>query len=181
MRAMGEAVKFESEGAFRDWVQSELSRQLESGDGSYVVLRSKNVNDIIICKASPAPNIAAFVEVKYAKASSGRIGVGDGRGGGFQPEILIRRPAYFEQFTRWLVASEVGVAVLADSDTVRRHAVGGEFREGKQNNIQPDLISEENGAFPLADTPVRIIEWLKSLVGAAQQAAAPDGRSGQER
>ena len=178
--AMAEDMKFESEEAFRAWVQSELSRLLEPGDGSFVVLRSKNVNDIIICRESPAPNIAVFVEVKYAKASSGRIGVGDGRGGGFQPEILSRRPAYFEQFTRWLVASEVGVAVLADSNTVRRYAVGGEFREGKQNNIQPHLISGENGAFLLADAPVRIIEWLKSLAGAAQQAAAPDGRSGQE-
>ena len=63
---MREAIEFNSEAEFRDWVQLELLKQLESGDGSYLVLRSKNVNDIIICRESPPPSIAAFVEVKYA-------------------------------------------------------------------------------------------------------------------
>ena len=154
---------FSNESEFRDWVQSELQARLERQGDSYLVLQSKNVNDIIVCKNKQDGPLALFIEVKYAKGSSGRIGVGDGNGRGFQPEILIRRPDYFERYTRWLVASEGGVAVLVDCDTLRGHAVGGVFARGKQNNVRPTVFDAANQPFPLGNAPAQVAEWVKSV------------------
>lgn len=103
-----------------------------------------------------------WLEVKYHRASFGRISVGDGKGQGFQPEILVRRPGYFERYLRWLISSEAGVAVLVPSDTLRRFAVGGEYREGKQNNIQPTIFGAETRPFPLEESPKAVAEWILS-------------------
>jgi len=153
---------FEHEEHLRDWIQAELQRRLQRAGTAYVVLSSKNVNDVIVCREDADMPLAFFIEVKYAKSSSGRIGIGDGRGCGFQPEILIRKPFYFERFTRWLVASEVGVAVLVDGDTLRRHAVGGVFSMGKQNNIRYTVFDVASRPFSLGEAPDRIVEWLES-------------------
>ena len=155
--------QFQNEEEFRDWVQSELQASLEQPGSPYLVLRSKNVNDIIVCKHSGDRPVALFVEVKYAKGSSGRIGLANGKGCGFQPEILIRKPPYFEAFTRWLVASEAGIAVLVDNDTLRRHAVGGVFAEGKQNNIRETVFGQQNQPFTLQESPARLAAWLTSV------------------
>ena len=155
--------EFLNEDQFRDWVQSALQALLEPQGNSYLVLRSKNVSDIIVCKNRPVGPLALFIEVKYAKGSSRRIGVGDANGGGFQPEILIRKPDYFERYTQWLVASEAGVAVLVGCDVLRRHAVGSVFAKGKQNNIRPTVFDAENHPFPLDEAPARIAEWLQSV------------------
>jgi hypothetical protein len=151
---------FVNEEAYRDWVQVELESILTSAGSGHLVLRSKNVNDIIVCKSAGGRELALFVEVKYHRTSFGRIGLGDGKGQGFQPEILVRRPAYFERYLRWLIGSEAGVAVLVPSDTLRRFAVGGEYRERKQNNIQPTIFGAENRPFPLEESPKAVAEWI---------------------
>lgn len=153
---------FANEGQYRDWVRNELESRLTSTGPDYLVFRSKNVNDIIICKSADGRETALFVEVKYHRANFGRIGLGDGRGQGFQPEILARRPAYFERYVRWLIGSEADVAVLVSSETLRRFAVGGDYREGKQNNIQPAIFSVENRPFPLDDSAKVVAEWVVS-------------------
>ncbi len=153
---------FANEGQYRDWVQNQLESLLVSAGPQYLVLRSKNVNDIIVCKSSNGRDVALFVEVKYHRASFGRIGLGDGRGQGFQPEILARRAAYFERYVRWLIGSEAHVAVLVTSQTLRRFAVGGDYREGKQNNIQPGIFGPENRPFPLDESAKAVAEWVLS-------------------
>jgi len=155
-------VHFSREDEYRDWVQRELEVRLASGQPTYLVLASKNVNDIIVCKEKAAEDVALFVEVKYFAATKGRLGLGDGKGKGFQPEILARKPRYFERYLRWLIGCERGLAVLVSSDDLRRHAAGGVFREGKQNNIQWSVL-EENRPFPLEQSPEAVVEWLKSV------------------
>lgn len=163
MRIIDGMQEFLSEGQFRDWVLSGLQAQLDRRGNLYVVLHSKNVNDIIVCKNIADAPLALFIEVKYAKGTSGRIGMGDRKGQGFQPEILIRRPEFFERYTRWLVGSEAGLGVLADCDTLRRHAVGGVFAEGKQNNIRPSIFDPDNRPFLIEDSPGRVLAWLNSF------------------
>ncbi|MFQ5924160.1 MAG: hypothetical protein ACE5M4_15080, partial [Anaerolineales bacterium] len=149
-------VQFFKEDEYRDWVQKEL--EVRFAGTPYVVLKSMNVNDIIVCvQRSDAP-IALFVEVKYFTTSKGRLGLGDGGGRGFQPEILTRRPTYFEQYLRWLIGSERNLAVLVSSTQLWRHAAGGVFKEGKQNNIQPSVLSCENQPFPIDQSPGRVAE-----------------------
>ncbi len=153
---------FPNEAEYRDWVRSQLESLLVSAGPQYLVLRSKNVNDIIVCKTANGREVALFVEVKYYRASFGRIGLGDGRGQGFQPEILARRPAYFERYVRWLIGSEADVGVFVTSETLRRFAVGGDYREGKQNNIQPAIFGPENRPFPLDESAKVVAEWVLS-------------------
>ena len=154
-------VHFLKEDEFRDWVQKEL--ELRLAPTQYVVLKSKNVNDIIVCVQRADNAIALFVEVKYLTASKGRLGLGDGNGRGFQPEILTRRPTYFERNVRWLIGSEHGLAVLVSSDQLRRHAVGSVFKEGKQNNIQPSILGSENQPFPMEQSPGKVAMWVESI------------------
>ena len=154
-------VQFLKEDEFRDWVQKEL--ELRLAVTHYVVLKSKNVNDIVVCIQREDESIALFVEVKYFTASKGRLGLGDGDGKGFQPEILTRRPTYFEKHVRWLIGSEQGRAVLVSSDQLRRHAVGGVFKEGKQNNIQPSVLGPENQPFPMEESPAEVAKWVESI------------------
>ncbi len=153
---------FPNEAEYRDWVRNRLESLLVSAGPQYLVLHSKNVNDIIVCKTANGRELALFVEVKYHRASFGRIGLGDGRGQGFQPEILARRPAYFERYVRWLIGSEADVGVFVTSETLRRFAVGGDYREGKQNNIQPAIFGPENRPFPLDESAKVVAEWVLS-------------------
>jgi hypothetical protein len=131
--------------------------RLASGTPAFLVLASKNVNDITVCKEKTEGDIALFVEVKYYTTKKGRLGLGDGKGKGFQPEILTRRPRYFERYLRWLIGCEQGLAVLASSDDLRRYAAGGVFEEGKQNNIQYSVF-EGIQAFPLQESPEAVIK-----------------------
>ncbi len=156
-------IHFSREEEYRDWVQRELDARLVSASSKYVVLRSKNVNDIIVCKQESQRPLALFIEVKYFTAIKQRLGLGDRQGRGFQPEILVRRPQYFERYVRWLIGSQEGLAVLASSDDLRRHAVGHVFREGKQNNIQPSVFASDNRPFPLDHSPEVVIDWLESV------------------
>ena len=156
--------KFEKEEQFRDWLQKELRRKLDHPDSKYIVLDSKNVSDILICKECSSMPIVALVEVKYFKRSYGRIGIGDGEGKGFQPEILIKKPAYFEKYMRWLVASEDDVAVFVDNETVRKFAAGGRIEKGKHNNIQTTIFNNTAiGRFSIGKSSCVIIDWLESL------------------
>ena len=151
-------MKFQTEDTYRDWLLRGLRLRL----GSHaVVLDSKNVSDVVICIDTPNGPRALFLEVKYAKESAGRIGIGDAVGSGFQPEILIKRPTYFEVYTRWLIASDDGWAVLVDNTTVRNHAAGGAVATGKQNNIR-DSVFQDHRCFRIDDSVEEVAAWVES-------------------
>ncbi|MBI3798199.1 MAG: hypothetical protein HY268_14690 [Deltaproteobacteria bacterium] len=151
-------MRFQSEEALRSWVVEGLRPRLKD---RALILSSKNVNDIVICIERSSGPRALFVEVKYATIQKGRIGIGDGRGVGFQPEILVKQPSYFEAYTRWLVAAESGKAVLVDNAAIRSHAMGKLIVEGKQNNLKPSVFDE--GPFEIEDAIERIAQWVESV------------------
>ena len=154
-------MTFRDEEHFRSWLQEELARALPSP--KYVVLESKNVTDVVVCKESSAGPIAFFIEVKYYQERSGRINLGTPGAKGFQPEILMKQPKYFEKYTRWLIASKEGKAVFVDNATVRRHASGGKIDTTKQNNIQISILGARNKPFAITKAPTVIIKWLESV------------------
>jgi len=151
-------MRFQGEEELRSWVVEGLRPRLRD---RALILSSKNVNDIVICIERSAGPRALFVEVKYATIQKGRIGIGDGRGAGFQPEILVKQPSYFEAYTRWLVAAETGKAVLVDNAVVRSHAMGKQIVEGKQNNLKPSVFDES--PFEIKDSVERIAQWVESV------------------
>lgn len=112
-------------------------------------LKNKKAVDILICRDGEFPDLF-FLEVKYHQASHGRLGFGSREGGGFQPEIVMRKPNYFESHLRWIVASaeypDQGV-LFVPSETIRRYVSGGEIGE-KFNNIQERIFRENTGMQP---------------------------------
>ncbi len=108
-------------------------------------LDNKKAVDILICRDQPEPKLF-FIEVKFHKASLGRLGFGSTGGRGFQPEILQKQPAYFEQNMRWIIGNEANESeefLFLTSETIRGYVAGGVIGD-KQNNIQERIFSMEN-------------------------------------
>ncbi|MCL0077041.1 hypothetical protein M1O12_03355 [Dehalococcoidia bacterium] len=103
-----------------------------------------------------------FVEVKLYKGSHGRIGIGDGEGKGFQPEILSKRPAYFDRYLRWVISDENGKCVFANNEAVSKYLMAGKITDGQQNNISPKIFDKE-GTIEISDIADMIIDYLKTL------------------
>jgi len=83
-----------------------------------------------------------FIEVKFHKQNHGRLGFGSGKGGGFQPEIVRRRPTYFENNLRWVISSDdCDGIIFATSEDIRSYVAGGVIGE-KFNNIQNRIFRD---------------------------------------
>ena len=72
---------------------------------------------------------------------------------------IAERPAYFEAYMRWLIAAEDGWAVFVDNELVRKHASGGSFAPGKQNNIRESIFSED--AVRTEHSLSRVVRWIE--------------------
>src|SRR5262249_25800011 len=94
-----------TESEFEAHVRELIRRHATAHDPAFHALRNKKAVDIIICKDSPPPQLF-FLEIKFHRDHHGRLGFGGSKGGGFQPEIVGSRPAYFETHLRWILASE---------------------------------------------------------------------------
>ena len=86
-----------------------------------------------------------FIEVKFHVNKHGRLGFGRKGGDGFQPEILSRKPAYFENNLRWIIGSEDSAEIhFLSNEQLRKYISGGSIGK-KFNNIQKKLFTEEVG------------------------------------
>lgn len=118
-------------------------------------LESTTIGDIVISRGGTSPAIF-FLEVKYFRSSNARLGIGNGSGGGIQPEILEKGPEYLETHLRWAFANDSHNGYwLATSEVVRKFLSGGGIGR-KQNNIQPRLFDEH----PSVDQ-TRLVQELK--------------------
>ena len=133
---------FDNEWEFEQRLREIIASRVEAVDKRVRVLRHRTVGDIVIVRDGHAPAVF-FLEVKYHRASSGRLGFGDGSGGGIQPEILDTRPAYLERHLRWALGSGAhdGKFWLVGSDVLSGF-VAGEGIGRKQNNIRLGLFRD---------------------------------------
>ncbi len=137
-------MTYESESKFEAYIRQLIQEHVTMLDRRVYALRNKKAVDILICKDAPQPQLF-FIEVKYHKLKHGRLGFGSCMGGGFQPEIVSRKPAYFESNLRWALASEVHEPekiLFLSSDVIRQYLSGGEVGE-KFNNIQAKVFLEQ--------------------------------------
>jgi hypothetical protein len=140
----GYRVTYESEGKFEAYIRQLIQEHVTKLDRRIYTLRNKKAVDIIICKDTPQPQLF-FIEIKYHKSNHGRLGFGSGKGGGFQPEIVSQKPAYFETNLRWALASEVHQpekVLFLSSEVLRQYLSGGKVGE-KFNNIQAKVFREQ--------------------------------------
>jgi len=145
------------ESRVRELIKNEICKNNED----IVLLESKKVVDILICKNGSSPKLF-FIEVKYHVSKHGRLGFGSGNGVGFQPEIVSKKPDYFENNLMWVVASQdhmdTGILFLSSS-TIRKYIAGGCVGR-KYNNIQKKIFSEQQG-YSEIELIKRIKEWIE--------------------
>lgn len=137
-------MTYRNESEFEAHIRALINEHVTKAAPSIYALKNKKAVDILICKDSPPPELF-FIEVKYHQASHGRLGFGSGNGGGFQPEIVSTKPAYFERNLRWVLASadhEPGKVLFLTSEIVRRYLAGGKVAE-KFNNFQKRIFQAE--------------------------------------
>ena len=131
-----EDMNFTSERDLECYVRTLIRDHVTSRRKNIYALESKKVVDIVICRDGKTPGLF-FLEIKYYKKRYGRLALGGGVGKGFQPEIVRKKPRYFEKHLRWILATEeypeAGI-LLVDSATIRQFAAGRELAK-KHNNI----------------------------------------------
>jgi len=165
-------MKHEGEREFEAHVRGLIAKHITKETPSVYALKNKKAVDILICKDEPEP-VLFFIEVKYHKNNHGRLGFGSRKGGGFQPEIMSKKPAYFERNLRWVLASkehEPGKIIFLSSEVIRNYISGGKVGE-KFNNIQKRIFRE---AHWLSED--EFIQELRSWLGVqnAKQSAPAD-------
>lgn len=158
-------MTFQTEKEFEAHIRRLIKNRVTKLDPAVYALKNKKAVDIIVCRDTPKPRLF-FIEVKFHRPNHGRLGFGGGKGGGFQPELMIRKPAYFERNLRWALASEThqpGKVLFLTSAMVRKYVSGGKV-EKKFNNIQVKLFREQPGL--THDQFVRELRlWLGVLNG----------------
>ena len=123
-------------------------------------MESKDVFDITVCDNSLSKLF--FIEVKYFTGKKGRIGFGDRKGRGYQPEILKNDEyKFFEDHLLWVFQKENDTYyyILKNADC-RKHIAGDAIGE-KQNNFKLDLFKEEYKKTEEAFAQY-LKEWLNS-------------------
>jgi hypothetical protein len=135
--ARGEEIIFENH------IRKIINTKIIGTKKNFTLLDSKNVADIIICRNINIAKIF-FIEVKHYSPAKriGGVGFGDGEGKGFQPEILIKRPVYFENNLIWVFGqvNDDNYYILNNEDSLK-YIMGGKIGY-KQNNFQRKLFDE---------------------------------------
>jgi hypothetical protein len=128
---------------FENNIRKIINNKIICSKNYFSLLDCKNVADIIICRNTNIPKIF-FIEVKHYSPTKriGGVGFGDGKGNGFQPEILTKRPIYFENNLIWVFgqSNDDNYYILNNEDCLK-YIMGGEIGD-KQNNFQQKLFDE---------------------------------------
>jgi hypothetical protein len=138
-----DAVTYSNEREFESYIRGIIKTKVTSFDPAVYALTNKKAVDILICRDTPRSQLS-FIEVKFHQARHGRLGFGNRAGGGFQPEIVRDKPAFFENRLRWILASdahEPGKVLFVDSAVIRKYLSGGGVG-AKFNNIRKDIFRE---------------------------------------
>ena len=151
-----------SEIGFEAYIRDVISEHITKFFPEIYALDNKKAVDILICKEAPNPELF-FIEVKYHKIKHGRLGFGSSKGGGFQPEILTRKPVYFENNLRWVLASEEEPKkiLFLESSVIRNYLAGGKMAE-KFNNIQKKIFKEQKW-LDEQEFITELKEWLNCI------------------
>jgi len=152
-------MKFNNESEFENHIREIIAKRITSRYPHVYALDNKKAVDVLICRNAPLKPALFFLEVKYHKKSHGRLGFGSKNGGGFQPEIVSKKPDYFETNLRWVIGSEVlDTFLFVTSDEISKYVAGGEVGN-KFNNIQKSIFSELIG-YHEKEFIKSLIEWI---------------------
>lgn len=148
-----------SETQFENHIRLLIQDQIINANSNFILLKNKKAVDMIICKDGQHPTLF-FLEIKYHKNKHGRLGIGQGKGKGFQPEILLKRPKFFENNLRWIVGSENSENFYFLNNSELLLYIKDGLIEEKYNNIQKKLFKNA-----LIHTEEKLLDKLKNWMG----------------
>jgi hypothetical protein len=99
--------------------------------------------------------------VKYHKPYHGRLGFGHGKGGGFQPEVLITKTDYFEVNMRWVLGEENSEKYWFVESNMIRQYLNGDVVGEKYNGIKIKFFREVQ-SLSKEELIIKINNWLVS-------------------
>lgn len=147
-----------SEKEFENRIRDIINSDIISGNRNLVILDNQKTTDIMICRNGETPKIF-FLEIKYYDSSHGRLGFGHAEGKGFQPEILRKKPDYFQENMRWILGSKDKESYyFVDNNTVLDFISGGSI-DYKHNNIQTKIFNEIKG-LKMNELRDKLIKWM---------------------
>lgn len=133
-----------SETDFENHIRLIIQEDILTDNSDLILLSNKKAVDILLCRNNSNPTLF-FIEIKYYKHNHGRLGFGHGKGGGIQPEILLKRPDFFETNLKWIIGSEESEDYyLVDISKLRNYVMGKGIAD-KFNNIKKSLFKDEIG------------------------------------
>lgn len=138
-------MAYEGEADFEKCLREIINNTIIREDNCLTLLSNKKAVDILIHKRNPKPELF-FIEVKYHKHTHGRLGFGNNKGAGFQPEILekIDHLEYFKTNLRWILACDdnqyEGLFLFLTSEQINNFISGNKIGK-KFNNIKLSIFN----------------------------------------
>jgi len=135
-------MDFGNEKEMHPYLVNNLFKPIIEDKTDYCLIEQK-ITDVILCKNGNGPKLF-FFELKCFSTNNNRIGIGDGRGMGYQIEILTKRPDYFETNLRWILANptinESGkIYLFLRNQEILENISGGSIGK-KHNNIRLSIF-----------------------------------------
>lgn len=130
-----------NETEFENHIRQDILTEILADKAAFKLFNFKKAVDVLIAKNGKDPKLF-FIEIKYHKKSHGRLGFGQGKGVGFQPEVLKDKTTYFEDNMRWILGHEDSEQYwFVDNDTIRQYLNGDKVGE-KYNGIKIKFFRE---------------------------------------
>ncbi len=144
---------FATELELESYIRELVLTQITSKNQNVYLLTNKDVVDMIICNDTTEKLF--FLEAKYLSPKNERIGFGSANGAGFQPEILNKKPKYFDKYMRWIFGRPNDPLFYVFSPAEISNYFAGGVIGDKQNNFQKKLFSHSPGL-----TDLQLLEYL---------------------
>lgn len=130
-----------NESEFENHIRLNLILPIIKENPTLKLFNFKKAVDILIAKNVENPKLY-FIEIKYHKKSHGRLGFGQGKDTGFQPEVLKDKTEYFETNMRGILGHEDSENYwIVDNDTLRQFLNADKVGE-KYNGIRTKIFNE---------------------------------------
>tara|TARA_R110002167_G_scaffold334025_2_gene541141 strand:- start:941 stop:1405 length:465 start_codon:yes stop_codon:yes gene_type:complete len=126
---------------FESHIRQDILFEVLANKSTFKLFNFKKAVDVLIAKNGEKPKLY-FIEIKYHKKNHGRLGFGQGKGAGFQPEVLKDKTTYFENNLRWILGHEDSEQYwFADNNTIRQYLNGDKVGE-KHNGIKLKFFND---------------------------------------
>ncbi|SFR83967.1 hypothetical protein [Maribacter stanieri] len=145
---------------FENHIRQNILSEVLANKEEFKLFNFKKAVDVLIAKNGINPKLC-FIEIKFHKKNHGRLGFGQGKGAGFQPEVLKDKTTYFEENMRWILGHEDSEQYwFVDNNSIRQYLNGDKVDE-KYNGIKIKFFREVQ-SISKVELITKLSVWLLS-------------------